>query len=155
MSEKNSKKSYYLPDTLMNCFAEWCKPGRDYSPSVAGAVLIWMVLPPDIREMARKAACEPDIKKSLSFIKKELAESLHKKSINRWIAGLNYEQYEALVSNVNEIEIEIEKESELEPEKEEESEYTKKGKAIVLRAAKKVKKDRQKQSKGTHERSQD
>ena len=112
-----------------------------------------MILPPDIREMARKAACEPDIKKSLSFIKKELAESLHKKSINRWITGLNYEQYEALMSSVNEAE--IEKESEPEPEKEEESEHTKRGRAIVQRVAKRTKKDRQKRSKGTHERSQD
>jgi hypothetical protein len=155
MDKKLIKRGYNFSQEMIKEWENFHKPSKDFSPSAAGAFLVWMILPPDIREMARKAAYEPNIKKSLSFIKKELAESLHKKSINRWIAGLSYEQYEALMSNVNEIEIEIEKESEPEPEKEEESEYTKKGRAIVQRAAKRVKKDRQKRSKGTHERSQD
>ncbi len=56
MEEKNSKKSYYLPDELMKFFAEWSKPGRDYSTKVAGAVLVYMTLSPDLRKKAEQLA---------------------------------------------------------------------------------------------------
>jgi hypothetical protein len=51
-----SKKSYYLPDILIDLFREWCKPGRDYSPKVAGAILYYMSLNAAIREECEKAA---------------------------------------------------------------------------------------------------
>jgi hypothetical protein len=56
MEAKISKKSYYLPDILVEKFRKWCKPGRDYSPKVAGAMLYYMSLTPDIREACEKAA---------------------------------------------------------------------------------------------------
>jgi len=96
MTEKTSKRSYYLPQSLVKYFTDWCKPGRDYSPAVAGAILIWMSLPPDIREKARQAAHEPDIEKSIAAIKKDLAASFHTYNVNRWLTGLNPDQYEAL-----------------------------------------------------------
>jgi hypothetical protein len=44
MEEKTCKKSYYLPETLMQVFADWCKPGRDFSPKVAGLILAGMAI---------------------------------------------------------------------------------------------------------------
>lgn len=59
------KKSYYLPKNLMDSFADWCKPGRDYSPKIAGAIFYYMQLPANIREICEKAAYSQDINEEL------------------------------------------------------------------------------------------
>ena len=64
MEEKKSKKSYYLPDKLIDFFAEFCKPGRDYSPKVAAGILLYMVVEPSIREALQKLTTRKDIKKA-------------------------------------------------------------------------------------------
>lgn len=71
MEAKISKKSYYLPDILVNLFKEWCKPGRDYSPKIAGAILYYMSLEPNVRDLCEKAAygTEADIKKKIKALK--------------------------------------------------------------------------------------
>ncbi len=56
MEAKISKKSYYLPEILMDIFKEWCRPGRDYSPKIAGAILHYMALDPATREFCEKQA---------------------------------------------------------------------------------------------------
>jgi len=55
----------------MDFFAKWCKPGRDYSPKVAGAIFYYMTLPAHIRENCEQAAYKDDIKKTLSDFKNE------------------------------------------------------------------------------------
>lgn len=44
MTEKTSKKSYYLPVKLMEAFARFCSPGREYSTRIAGLILAGMAL---------------------------------------------------------------------------------------------------------------
>jgi len=56
MTEGRIKKTYHLPEKLTESFAEWCKPGRDYSPKVAGAMLVWMTLAPAVREQVVRLA---------------------------------------------------------------------------------------------------
>lgn len=62
MDSETKQKSYYLPVVLAEYFKIWCKPGRDYSPKVAGALLYFMTLPPDIRQKCEKLAYSDDIK---------------------------------------------------------------------------------------------
>jgi hypothetical protein len=83
MTEKNSKKSYYLPDMLTDYFAEWCAPGRDYSSKMAGAMLLWMALEdlPEIRQAAEKLAHDPNVKRSLSKIKKQVYDAVLKSQV--------------------------------------------------------------------------
>jgi len=77
MEEKNSKKSYYLPEKLMASFAEWCKPGRDYSPKIAGLVLAGLAIDdPALLNQLSKLAYTKDIKKAKAKAKKLIVESL-------------------------------------------------------------------------------
>ncbi|HQG06740.1 MAG TPA: hypothetical protein PLX18_11105 [Anaerohalosphaeraceae bacterium] len=39
MGEKISKRSYYLPDNLVDVFSQWAKPGRDYSTRIAAGIM--------------------------------------------------------------------------------------------------------------------
>ena len=79
MEEKNSKKSYYLPNTLTDAWVEWCKPGRDYSPKIAGLMLAGMVInDASLLEKLSKLAHSNDIrydKKSHKVTGKAVAEA--------------------------------------------------------------------------------
>jgi hypothetical protein len=83
MEEKISKKSYYLPNQLMYFFVEWCKPGRDYSPQIAGAILLWILTAPSLREKFRKLAYSNDVKKALQ----EAGELIRKNISDSFITG--------------------------------------------------------------------
>jgi len=76
MESEIVKRAYYLPAPLMDFFAEWSKPGRDFSTSVAGSVLIWMTLPADLREKAKQEAYKPNVKQSLAEMQFDIAQSL-------------------------------------------------------------------------------
>jgi len=65
ISDNAKKRGYYLPNALMDYFAEWCKPGRDYSVKIAGAILYFMTLPAGVRERAEKAAYSQDIEEAI------------------------------------------------------------------------------------------
>ena len=75
MPVKISKKTYYLPDSLMNYFAEWCKPGRDYSPKMAGAIFFFMQLSPSIREACEKAAYNENTESAINDFRNTLHKS--------------------------------------------------------------------------------
>jgi len=63
--EKIAKKSYYLPEKLTEAFGEWCKPGRDLSPKIAGAILLWMAIESaDLREKLVELAYKDNIPKA-------------------------------------------------------------------------------------------
>ena len=72
MEVKCTKKSFYLPDPLYDFFRVWCKPGRNYSPKAAGAILFYMALSPDTRDQCEKAAHRGDIEQLVGAIKSEV-----------------------------------------------------------------------------------
>jgi len=76
MDETFLKRGYYFTPQLLEAWAEFHAPSKDYSPSAAGAFLIWMALEPDIREMARRAALSDNIKRAIVKVKKRLSDSL-------------------------------------------------------------------------------
>ena len=69
------KKTYYLPKKLTVAFADWCRPGRDYSSKVAGAMLLWMVLEPAVRETLVEWAYSDDVEKAKENAGRLLADS--------------------------------------------------------------------------------
>ena len=87
MPEKNQKnvvkRTYHLPEKLMEEFSSWCFPGRDFSTKIAGAVYLYMRFGPKVREFCDKAAHKDAIQPPGS----ELAESL-KEDIDRMNADL-------------------------------------------------------------------
>ena len=72
MEAKISKKSYYLPDNLVILFKKWCKPGRDYSPKIAGAIFFYMQLSPNLRDLCEKAAHSDNIEDAMKAMSSEL-----------------------------------------------------------------------------------
>ncbi len=74
--DETTKKTYYLPRKLTVVFADWCKPGRDYSSKLAGAMLAWMTLEPAAREKIVALAYSGNIKKSTTEARKVLASSI-------------------------------------------------------------------------------
>ncbi|KKK86246.1 hypothetical protein LCGC14_2765160 [marine sediment metagenome] len=70
------KKTYLLPKKLAKIFGEWCKPGRDYSPKVAGAILVWMTLEPATREQIIDLAYSDNIEKATKKAKDILTNSV-------------------------------------------------------------------------------
>lgn len=87
MTEVIIKRSYNFPPKLLDEWEKFHKPSKDYSPSAAGAFLIWMILPPDVREQARQLAHESNLKKAQETIKQVLSESLASDIINQWLVG--------------------------------------------------------------------
>lgn len=70
------KKTYHLPEKLTKVFVEWCKPGRDYSAKIAGAMLVWMSLEPAAREAIVELAYLDNIKKARKEAKEILTNSV-------------------------------------------------------------------------------
>lgn len=73
MDIKKVRRSYDLPENLVFYFKNW-KPGRDLSPKVSGAILYYMTLDPDIRDLCEKLAHNEDIEKALDVIQKKSAK---------------------------------------------------------------------------------
>jgi len=101
MEEKNSKKSYYLPGKLMDAFADWCKPGRDYSPKIAGLILAGMAMDnPGLLEQLCKLAHSDDIKKAKSKAKKAIIEALLEEKILDALAHLSPDEKAKVLSDI-------------------------------------------------------
>lgn len=88
MNEKNIKRGYNFPKKLVAAWEEFHRPSKDYSPSAAGAFLVWMALPADIREKARQATLEPNIKKAVQAIAKDLSEGMVTEDLKELLARL-------------------------------------------------------------------
>ena len=73
------KKSYYLPERLIDYFVKWCKPGREYSAKVGAGILLYMSVTPTIREKAEKLSDirDPDaaIKEMRSLMQQEFTDN--------------------------------------------------------------------------------
>ena len=100
MVEKMIKRSYNFPEKLISEWEDFHRPSKDFSPSAAGAILVWMALPPEIREKARQLAHEPSMKKSLTIVNKSLMDSFSDQTVHRYLTGLTQEQYDVLLSSV-------------------------------------------------------
>lgn len=92
MGKKFLKRSYFFTPQLLKAWAEFHAPSKDYSPSAAGAFLVWMALEPDIREKARQAALMSDTKKAIEKVKKMLSDSLVDAEIKDELAKLTAER---------------------------------------------------------------
>lgn len=69
MEVEKCKRSYDLPKRLIDYFKYWCRPGQDYNPKVAGAILLYMCLPADFREHCSKMAYLKDPDRAISELK--------------------------------------------------------------------------------------
>jgi hypothetical protein len=82
MKSKNGKKSvkrtYYLPPKLLKVFKEWCSPGRDYSPKIAGAIFLYMLIGGNVRERCEKLAYSEYVEKSLKEFRSLLGDDIVK-----------------------------------------------------------------------------
>lgn len=103
MEVKISKKSYYLPDLLVVFFKKWCKPGRDYSPKVAGAIFYYMQLPPDIREACEKAAYSDSIENAI----KKLSPAMKPDCLDKIRAYVDDLNAQAKYSGINSFDSDI------------------------------------------------
>jgi len=54
MKQEIIKRSFYFPPELLDLWAEFHKPSKDYSPSAAAAFLLYMACDPATREILRK-----------------------------------------------------------------------------------------------------
>ncbi|MGB2809415.1 MAG: hypothetical protein WBC22_16865 [Sedimentisphaerales bacterium] len=75
MEEKFIKRGYYFPEKLLDEWKNFHAPGKDYSPSAAGAFLVWMGLDSTIREEAKKKTLLPNLKKAVREVQKLLNEN--------------------------------------------------------------------------------
>jgi len=83
MGENFLKRSYYLPPQLCSEWEKFHSPSKNYSPSMAGGMLLYMVVEPKVRELLRKLACSEDIEAAKIEAHKELREAI----VDAYLAG--------------------------------------------------------------------
>jgi len=88
MLDKNIKRGFNFSPQLLAAWEEFHAPSKDYSPSAAGAFLLWMVVEPSLREQLRKLAFTPDIKKA----RIEARKALRKTIVDAYIAGFVFSE---------------------------------------------------------------
>ena len=99
MPDDRLKRGYLIPPALLDKWEKFHEPSKDFSPSAAGAFLVWMTLDPDVREYARKAACFADIEKAVKEIKAVLSQSLVNTEVQRFLESLSAEQKAQVLSD--------------------------------------------------------
>ncbi|MBW2559443.1 MAG: hypothetical protein JRE40_01170 [Deltaproteobacteria bacterium] len=92
MVGKNPKKSYYLPKVLTDYLAKWSSPGRDYSASVSGALLVWMGLPAEIRKEATRLSEQSGVPLNIEKIRVLLRKSIVDSQIQAYLDTLTDEE---------------------------------------------------------------
>lgn len=111
MEEKSTKKSYYLPDELTEVFAEWCKPGRDYSPRMAAFILAGLVmndhhLIKKLSELAHSGDLKYDKKsrkvigKSYNEAKRLIVDYFLKAELNQLLDNLSPQEQSQIIAGV-------------------------------------------------------
>lgn len=75
MDEKFLKRGYYFPLELLDAWEKFHAPSKDYSPSAAGAFVVWMALGPIERDKIRKATYSGNIVKAIASVREILAQS--------------------------------------------------------------------------------
>ena len=66
------KRGYYIPEDLAKAWEKFHLPSKDFSPSVAGALTVWMTLGAAEREKIRKAVYTHNIDSAIKLTKKLL-----------------------------------------------------------------------------------
>ena len=89
MEEKFIKRGYYFPEKLLDEWKKFHAPGKNYSPSAAGAFLVWMGLDSTIREEAKKKTLLPDLKKAVREVQKLLVDNITSTEIQTFLASLS------------------------------------------------------------------
>ncbi|RKY06894.1 MAG: hypothetical protein DRP56_06640 [Planctomycetota bacterium] len=97
MEQKIIKRGYNFTEELLSEWEKFHFPSKDYSPSAGGAFLIWMALPPDIREKAKHAAHNPNMKKSIAKMREVLTISLSSELVRVLLAQLPEDQQKSLI----------------------------------------------------------
>ena len=92
MPDNRVKRGYLIPPELVGRWEHFHEPGKDFSPSVAGAFLVWMALEPNVREQARKAAASNNIEKAVKEIRAVLSQSFVDAEVRRFLESLSAEQ---------------------------------------------------------------
>jgi len=81
----------------MDCFAEWCKPGRDYSPKIAGMVLACLAInDSSLLNQLSKLAHTDNMKTACAKAKQLIIDSLLNAEIHKHIDELGPAKQEFL-----------------------------------------------------------
>lgn len=100
MDEKFIKRGYYFPEKLLDEWGKFHAPSKkDYSPSAAGAFLIWMALDSSLRAEARQKALLPDLKKAIKQIQKALVDNITNAEIQKFLASLSPKQRQQILAD--------------------------------------------------------
>ena len=99
MDENFIKRGYYFPSKLLDEWEKFHAPSKDYSPSAAGAFLIWMALDSAIREQARKGVLIPNLKKAIKDIQVALAENITNSEIQQFLDSLTPHQRRQILAD--------------------------------------------------------
>jgi hypothetical protein len=97
MNEEFLKRGYNFPPKLLEAWAEFHAPTKDYSPSAAGAFLLYMVVEPALRESLRKLACENNVKKAKIEARKQLRETIVNAFLTGFVGDLSPEDRAILI----------------------------------------------------------
>ena len=76
MDENNIKRGFNFSPELLKEWETLHSPSKDYSPSAAGAFLLYMIVEPAVREAVRKLAYQKDIKKAKIQARKILRQAI-------------------------------------------------------------------------------
>lgn len=87
MNKENVKKSFYVTPELADAWEEFHFPSKDYSPSAAAGMLLYLAADqPSLREALRKLATRKDVKKAIEEARKTLVRSVLEAEILKAIA---------------------------------------------------------------------
>jgi len=75
MDKKIIKRGYNFTEELIKEWERFHRPSKDFSPSAAGALLVWMSLPSEFREEIRQLAHEPQVRKNIAVVKEKLKKA--------------------------------------------------------------------------------
>ena len=81
-------RGYRLPAPLIAEWEDFHSPSRNFSPSVAAAMLLYMIVEPSVREELRKLAMSEDMKKARIEARKVLRKTI----VDAYIAGFVFSE---------------------------------------------------------------
>jgi len=99
MDEKFLKRGYYFPEKLLEQWEKFHAPGKKFSPSAAGAFLIWMALDSTLREEAKRKAVMPDLKKAIKQVQRALIDNITNAEIQQFLASLSPKQRQQILAD--------------------------------------------------------
>ena len=84
------KRGFYIPVTLADFWERFHAPSKDYSPSAAAGMLLYMACDmPNLRESVRKLAMEKDVKKAVAKTRELLVRTVRQAEILERMADVD------------------------------------------------------------------